>query len=354
MITENHPFPWLSFIDRPAFCVKGEIVIAVNAAAENYCITSGISIEQLVAEHYDAYKEFREGCLYLTVNLENHICQASVSKIEGCDLFILNRDEDDAQLRAVALAAQQLRLPLSNAMTVTNQLLSELKESDSAAQQAGYINHSLFQLLRIVSNMSDSNTNRALPFTGMQTANLTAVFAEVMEKAATYAHTIGVSVEYAGPDTPIFGLANPEKLERAVYNLLSNAIKFSSAGDTVEAKLTKNGNLLSFVVCNPTTPDDSEQNFWKRYTREPAIADSRHGLGLGMHYVSTVATSHGGTLLVDHPTPTKTRVTMTCKIKQDANAIVRSPAMLIGDYAGGLDKALLEFSDILPSSAYQK
>jgi len=253
------------------------------------------------------------------------------------------------------LAAQQLRIPLANVMTVSDHLLEKLDSSDESLQHhASQINHGLFQLLRIISNMSDAGSYNRIPFTGMQTVNLTAVIGEIMEKAQAVSADAGLTLSYSGPDCPIFGLANEEKLERAIFNLLSNAMKFSPAGSTIDAKLTKNSNQLTFTVCNPNLDNAQEHSFWKQYRREPSIEDSRFGLGLGMTLVSAVASAHGGTVLVDSPNPGETRVTFTIAIKKENSDIVRSPAFRIGDYAGGRDKGLLELAEILPTDAYKK
>ena len=67
--------------------------------------------------------------------------------------------------------------------------------------------------------------------------------------------------------------------------------------------------------------------------------------------VHAAAALHGGTVLVDHPTETGTRITMSLAIRTGSGAKLRSP-MLKVDYAGERDHGLLEFADILPSSVY--
>jgi hypothetical protein len=72
-----------------------------------------------------------------------------------------------------------------------------------------------------------------------------------------------------------------------------------------------------------------------------------------MTLVSSVACAHSGTLLIDHPTPLETRITMTIPIVNSDSNDVHSPILRIGDYAGGWDKELLELSEILPADSYQ-
>lgn len=353
METTEHLFPWLELIDRPAFCVKDGVVAANNAAAQSRMLRVGTDINEIVTEHREAYQNFSDGCLFLTVTAGGLPCNASVNRTELCDIFILEQESDAEQLQALALAAQQLRVPLSNVMTATDRLFSDLENADiETRRQAGQLQHGLFQLLRIISNMSDSGSYRRTALTGMQTVNLTTVFREIIEKAQAISECTGIKLAYTEPKTPVFGSANSEKLERAVYNLLSNALKFSPAGSTVEAKLSSTGSRLSFTVCNQCAEPVQEQRFWNRYRREPAIEDSRHGLGLGLTLIGAVATAHGGTVLIDHPDNQSIRVTMTIAIADDNTGTLRSPVMRIGDYAGGRDKALLEFAELLPTDAY--
>ena len=93
-------------------------------------------------------------------------------------------------------------------------------------------------------------------------------------------------------------------------------------------------------------------NLFSRYTREPGLEDSRHGIGLGLSLICSVAALHGGTVLVDHPLETGTRVTMTMAIRSGSSTTLHSPRIRV-DYAGEWDHSLLELSDILPTSLYE-
>ena len=157
-----------------------------------------------------------------------------------------------------------------------------------------------------------------------------------------------------GSEKPIFTLLDRERMERAVYNLLSNAVKFSEPGDFVDVKLSRNGKLAYFTVEDHGSgiAGHVQSTLFHRYMREPAIEDSRYGLGLGMTLVRTAASIHGGTVLLEQTNGT--RVTMTIAIRSQMPASLRSPQLRMGDYAGGRDLGLLEFSDILPVSAYEE
>ncbi len=351
---DTNNFPWLELIDYPAFCVKDGAIIATNTLAEQRQIQVGTDISEIVTEHRDIYQSFESGNLYLNINVCGVPCPASVVRTRECDIFHIRRTEDDDALQALALAATQLRIPLANLMTVSDQLFANMGTEGEAAQlQASQINQNLYRLLRIVSNMSDAGGYTQVGKTGIQAADLTSLLAEIMEKAQSFFTNTGTKLIYNGPTEPIFSAVNPEKIERAVYNLLSNAAKFSREGSTVNASLAANDNRLTFTLCNANAEDLPKQGLWQQYRREPGIEDPRHGLGLGMTLASAVATFHGGTILVDNPAAGQTRIIMTIPIVKGNADNLRSPIMQMGDYAGGRDRGLIELAEVLPTESYR-
>ena len=354
MDINNYSFPWLELIDCPAFCVKDGAIIAANTPAEQRMLRVGTDIREIVTENRDTYEAFKGGSLYLNIQVFDLPCPACVTRTQEYDIFHLHQDGNESILQALALASVQLRMPLNNIMAVTDRLLPNMAQTNEGLQEEiGQINQNLYRMLRVICNMSDAASYQKNGTAGMQVANLASVIDEIMEKAQALFADSQVKLQYSGLYTKVFGLANTERLERAIYNILSNAANFSSNGSTVSAELSKSGNKLILTVRNKTAEDTSDRNFWQRYRREPSIEDPRHGLGLGMTLASAVAALHGGTILVDHPALGETRVTMTIPIVKGNSDALHSPVLRIGDYAGGRDKGLLELVDFLPSDAYQ-
>ena len=352
METVNPTFPWLGLLDHPAFCVKDGVVVATNSLCECHSISVGIDVRELLQENFEVYQQAESGQLYLTVCAGGTCCNATVTKTQDYDIFTLCYTPEEDRLNAYALAAQQLRIPLSNVMAVADRFFSDLDTTDAeTANTTSQINRGLFQLLRIVSNMSDAGIYQDGHMLHLETCDFTGLFEEILEKAQAISAETGITLHYDLPKTAVVGLAYQEQLERAVYNLLSNAIKFSPVGGTVKANLTRKGNTLIFTVINVSSEADGA--FWNRYRREPSIEDSRNGLGLGMTLVGAAATAHGGTVLVDHPTAEQTRVTLTIPVKKPTGTETHSPKVTIGDYAGGRDKGLLEFAEFLPTDNYK-
>lgn len=342
----------LEMIDRPVFAVRDGVIIYSNQSAQHRLVKEGTAIQDLIPDGCDAYENYHGGVLYMTLTLGWIPCGATIIRQEDTDVFLLDRDYDQSHLQVLALAAQQLRMPLSNAMTVMDGLMTEL---DPAQQEQGaQLNRALFQLLRQVSNMADAERYVGGETSAMEKTELRSFFREVFEKAAARLEDAQVTIHYTGPQNQAFTMLDRERMERAVFNLLSNAVKFSPKDSCVEACLTRCGKQMRLTIEDQGDGIAShvQASLFHRYLREPAIEDSRFGLGLGMALVRSVAALHGGTVLIEQAKGT--RVTMTFALRSFVPGELRSPVLKISDYTGGRDISLLEFSDFLPSSAYDE
>lgn len=345
----------LNIMIQPAFIVKDGIIDQVNEAARGYFLESGTSVSDLLVTGKPEYQTFKEGCLYLTLSLSGGQCGASVHRMKDFDLFTIEDAADDEQLQVMALAARELRSPLSNVMTIADQLFPVAEEDDNPAvkEQVSRINRGLFQMLRIVSNMSDAYRYQQQTEPHMAVQNVTEIAAEVFEQAASLLGHGGIELKFTNLENPLLCLVNREMLERAIHNLLSNAAKFSEKGSCIYTKLSRNNGMLYLSVEDSaaSTFEELQGNVHSRFRRQPCLEDSRFGIGLGMVLIRATAASHGGTVLIDHPNGSGTRVTMSLAIRQNAETVVRSNIMHV-DYAGERSHPLVELSDVLPTSVY--
>lgn len=341
----------------PAFAVTDGVITGANQAALQRGIQLNTNVWELITIGAQEYQQFTEGKLCITLSLQGIPCDTTVTTFGTDHIFSLASDYEDPELRAFSLAAQQLRGPLANAMINTEQLLPNVSVQDDtdAKQHLTQLNRSLHQLLRAVSNMSDA-AHYANRHTGsMQTCSITGIFQETLEKAAFLASQASRTLHFTLPKQAVFGLADAEKLERAVLNLISNAMKYAPTNGTVTATLRHSNGKLIFTVQDSGSGIDPQvrNNVFSRFLREPGLEDSRSGIGLGMTIVRSVAAIHGGTVLMEQPENQGARFTMTLAITQNPDNVLRTPSLLRVDYAGGRDHSLLELSDMLPASLYE-
>ena len=342
-------------IPHPAFCVKEGIIVKANPAALSRFFQTGMAISDLLETGHEEYAAFQQGTLYLTLSHCGQSLGACITKTSDFDLFQMEQNEDSAELQAMALAARELREPLASVMVTADRLfpVSGLSTDPAVAEQVARINRGLYQMLRVISNMSDASHYTTATTARQEVRNVTAFVAEIFAKAAQTVSHSGVSLNYQGFSEAVYSLVDAEKLERAILNIISNALKFAPKGSCIEASLVRRNQKLYLTLQNSGTgiAQQVRSSMFTRYTREPGLEDGRFGIGLGMVLIRAAATLHGGTVLVDEPRENTTRITMTLAIRNRNSDQVHSPVFAI-DYAGERDHFLLEFSESLPSELY--
>lgn len=348
METQNPHIPILDLILRPAFYVIDGRIAQINQSASAFMLNIGDEIQPMLVIGGEEYQNFIEGCLYLTLSIGGQPMNATIICLDGRQLFVLEQDSTRAELRALSLAARDLRTPLTGMISTAEQMLP--KDADSS--QMAQFNRRIHQIMRIVSNMSDavyyceSTTGR------MEYVQIIAFLDEILSKGQEQLLNADIHLHYSLPTEPIYTLADTEKLERALYNLISNAAKHTAPGGSILIRLTGKKRLyLSVSDEGYGTTAGIHPDTYYRYLRIPSVTDGTEGIGLGMVLVRAAAILHNGTVLIDRPDGIGTRVTMTMEVRHDKNAQIRSP-IFYPDYAGERDHCLQELSDVLPACLY--
>lgn len=338
----------LDLMIGPCFCVRENIIVQVNEEAAGMLISVGTDIRSLLTVGTEEYTAFNSGCLYLQLNIGGQSTGASVIRIDNQDIFVLDRRTGSAELQALALAAQQLRQPLTSAMVCAEGLLQS--QNPEIQEQAERLNRALSQLMRITGNMSDAGGTRSR----QEYRDIDALFAEIIEKVQALTVRSGVELTYSGMNEHVLTLANASQLERALLNLLANALKFTPWGGNIRISLRRKNRMIYLTVLDSGSgiADEILGTAFCRYLRQPGLEDNRNGLGLGLVMVRNAAIAHGGTVLVDRPEDGGTRITMTMAIRQNTEMSLRSPMLKI-DYTGGKDPVLIELSEVLPPEIYR-
>ena len=86
----------LDLMVRPGFCVQQNKIVKVNQPAQCLQLSVGTDVLTLLHTGSEEYREFRDGCLYLSLNMNGQICGASVTRMGDFDVFLLEQDADQA------------------------------------------------------------------------------------------------------------------------------------------------------------------------------------------------------------------------------------------------------------------
>lgn len=336
----------LELMPQPVFCVRDGQILYPNHAARQLYIETGLPVAELLGDAMEDYAQFKGSALYLQLSLPGLKVGACVTRMEDLDIFVA--EQEHTELQAMALAAMQFRQPLSDALAI-------LSRADTQIEPAylGQLNRRLFQMQRLVFNMSDAARYTTETSHYQICMNICGVVEELFGKIGALTERSGITLIHSCPREQIMTMLNEEKLERALYNMISNAMKVTVSGGTIEAKLSWRGKRLYLSVRDygAGIPEEILSSVFTRYLRQPGLDNGQEGLGLGMPLIRATAMDHGGTVLIDYPEGGGTRVTMSLAIRKNPDSILRSNVLSF-DYAGEQDHGLLELSDILPPELY--
>lgn len=342
----------LSLLQKPAFLVEDGKIRRLNQMAESYGLCETQEIVPLLLRGQDEYANLQEGSLYLTLSIDGTPIGATVAAAGNNRIFILEDIGDEPELRALALAAMQLRSPMTT-LTMAADNISQSLVDEEGRKQLAKLNRSVYQLLRMVSNMSDVTRYRASQTDFRVRQDASAVFGEIFEKASGLLLSANYPLHFENLPERLYCLLDSEKLERAVFNILSNAMKFSSIGSDIHAALCRKGSQLVLTIENEGAEisGDIMQNLFRRYTRELALKDEKSGIGLGMVLVELAAKAHQGTVLVTQ-SDRKIRTCLSICLDEPQGTTLHSPSFHV-DYSGEREHGLVELSDVLPSKLYE-
>ncbi len=354
MEATNYSLELLDLMPYPAFLVENGTVTRVNSAALQI-IQEGQSVDTFIITGKQEYEATSEGVLYLSLALDDVSYGASVLRTPEYDVFLLDMELQDSHLQAVALSAQEMRKPLANLMAVSDRYFSKRADTASSEEKnyIAQINRNLYQMLRLVGNMTDASRYQKTNTHQLQTWNITSITNEIFDHTAILLKASGREFVCTRLDKLVFGMIDKEKFERAIYNLISNAAKFSPEGSTITASLTQEKKRLYFTIENQCDSIAlSPQKIFTGFMRRPGIEDGRLGIGLGMVLVRSAAAAHNGTVLINQPTPNAVRITLSIELKENKSGTLHNH-IPVADYAGERDHGLIELSDFLPVSEYK-
>lgn len=341
----------LDLVERPLFFTKNGVVTYANFQAHQLGIERGTEVATLLQTGQQEYTQLGVGDdLYLTVEVWGKRSTAHISRRETYDVVTLLEYEEGGEIRALALAAQKLRIALNG---VLHGLDRSDPKSEAEREAFGSMQRGLHQMMRQIYNMSDVPILQSGE-ARMEYLDLYDYLSEIFEKSQDAAETAGHKLYCSIPsNVNMLSMVDIDKVERAYYNMLSNAIKFSPENAPIRVQVSVRDNTLYLTMANvgEPIPDEVRSTLFHRYSREPGMEDPRYGLGLGLPMIAGTAALHGGAMLLERTETGGTRVTMTIKLIQPTASDLRSPTARM-DYAGDRDHALLELSDVLPSKRF--
>ena len=200
----------------------------------------------------------------------------------------------ESQQRFIALAAHELRLPLT---TLYGELSLALRRSRDAESYRAAIGEALDSTRKLKELADDLLTlaRSGADRMGGSISSLLDVVRAAEAQVEAQAKERNVAFVRTGDDRMVMGSAGD--LERLVRNLLENAVRHSPEGGRVTIELADRGDRVLLAVGDEGSgilPDEREKIFEPFYRGRGETERSSEGAGLGLAIVRQIARAHGG------------------------------------------------------------
>jgi len=352
--TVENLLPLLAILQQPAFCIQETGSIHSNPAAKHLTPLRSDCLNNWLGTSAAAYTQWdRCSTLELPVVINGQTFTAAVSPLTDGTLFLLSAQAvPDSVDAAMTVAAQILRQPL----TELSVLVQQQADNPSLAS-ADAITRQIYRLTRLTGNLADlsrlhNGTYRL--HTEMKTISdfLTPLLQELEDLCAEAGRTL----HWKTSCKPLMIQADFMLLERGILNLISNAIKFGKKEEAIQFWTEENGTYLLFRVRNHCSGNSTEllQAAFGRLEQRSQIPDPRWGIGLGLPITQYIAQLHGGMVTVEATQDGIATVTLTINRRRPGTSPVLGASAVPFEYTGGMRRTLVELSDSLPNSVFDR
>lgn len=186
--------------------------------------------------------------------------------------------------RFLAAASHDLRQPV-HALVLLVEALRARNQSESLAplvEQLASGAQTIDLLFRSLLDLSKLESRKTSPT--LEPVDLGEVITEVVQQFLPDARAKGLTLTQRIPPLPVFGMAEPVLLRRALFNLLQNALRYTSHGGVMVTLRVRQKHLRIEVWDTGIgiAPEHQKDIFSSYYQVENPERDPSQGLGLGL------------------------------------------------------------------------
>ena len=231
------------------------------------------------------------------------------------------REEKEQELDQMKLnffinVSHEFRTPLTLILNPVDKILSSFNDPEEVKKSALIIQRSSRRLLHLVNQLLDLRKmdlgKNPLEVTQM---NIVKFSKDIFVLFEDLAKTKGIHFVFNAPKKELYGMFDPDKIEKIVTNLLSNALKFTDSGGKVilsvsEITLEKNKPFLRFFTKKSIERDVEikvadtgiglkKEQLDEVFQRFFHADSSKSGTGIGLNFIKSLVELHHGEILVE-------------------------------------------------------
>lgn len=131
-----------------------------------------------------------------------------------------------------------------------------------------------------------------------------------------------LDVSFESAEEKLFVSADADAMYRVLYNLIENAVKFSRERGKLAVTISRTESRARFEIYNEGIgiPEEDLPNVFDRfYKSDKSRGEDKKGVGLGLYFVKTIVSAHGGEIRAESREGIDTRFTMELPLYKESN-----------------------------------
>lgn len=247
----------------------------------------------------------------------------------------------------------QIRMVMSDLNLAEEQLFppEEREKDPELDRKAAQLDRNFYRMMHLVTELSDAVWLSQKQRFKLRNDDLVALVEEVFACAESTVEPLGMEMTLRCALPKRICAFDRAAVEQCLYQLISNAVKYNPRGTHIVVELKKSGDqLLLSVEDNGVGISENEQeDLFVRCFGE-AVPIPPQGLGLGLCLCRQVAEGHEGSLRMEPVEGGGSRFILALPDRKTRDLPIRDLGF---DYAGGFNRSLLHFADVLPVESFQ-
>ena len=246
----------------------------------------------------------------------------------------------------------QIRMVMSDLNLAEERIFppEEREKDPELDRKAAELDRNFYRMMHLVTELSDAVWLSQKQRFKLRNHDLVELVEEVFSCAESAVKPLGMELALRCALPQRICAFDRAAMEQCLYQLLSNAIKFNPRGTKILVELKKSGGeLLLSVEDNGggVLEAEREEIFARCFGQLDPIPPQ--GLGLGLCLCRQVAEGHEGWLRMEPTEGGGSRFILSIPDRKTQDLPTRDLGF---DYAGGFNRSLLHFADVLPVESF--
>ena len=226
--------------------------------------------------------------------------------------------------RFISDVSHELRSPMTSMLGFVEAVVDGTLPPEKQRYYLSLVAEEIKRLSRLVADLLDVSRlemgERKMNFAKYDLADNAATVLISLEQRI---NDKALDVSFESEEERLFVCADADAMYRVLYNLIENAVKFSKQGGKLSVTLSIEEGRVRCEIYNEgigISKEDLPNIFDRFYKSDKSRGEDKKGVGLGLYFVKTIVSAHGGEIRAESREGIDTRFIMELPLYKESKS----------------------------------